>query len=267
METFQVIILALIQGLTEFLPISSSGHLILPSQLLGWKDQGFSFDVAVNTGSLLAIVIYFRTELWNMFTAWSKSIATQQTTPDSKLAWWIILATIPAVIFGYFGKDYIKANFRTIEVIATTTIVFGLLLWWADSLSNRKLTEYQAGWKKALFIGVAQALALIPGTSRSGVTMTAGLMMGLSREAATKFSFYMSIPTGLGAAILVTKDLLQSTQSIDMNALFFGTVVSFVSAYICIHYFLKVISKVGMIPFVIYRLLLGAVLCGVIFLS
>ncbi|MBE8167896.1 MAG: undecaprenyl-diphosphate phosphatase [Shewanella sp.] len=267
MDTFQIVVLALIQGLTEFLPISSSGHLILPSQLLGWQDQGFSFDVAVNTGSLLAIVIYFRIELWNMFIAWSKSLATQQSTPDSKLAWWIILATIPAVIIGFTFKDYIKIHFRTIEVIAATTIIFGLFLWWADTLSNRKLTEYQTGWKKALFIGVAQSLALIPGTSRSGVTMTAGLMMGLSREAATKFSFYMSIPTGLGAAILVTKDLVQSSQVIDYNALIIGTIVSFVSAYICIHYFLKVISKVGMMPFVIYRLLLGAVLCGVIFLG
>ncbi|MCH1918468.1 undecaprenyl-diphosphate phosphatase [Shewanella sp. A3A] len=262
METFQVVILALIQGLTEFLPISSSAHLILPAQLLGWPDQGLSFDVAVNTGSLLAVVIYFRRELWTMAGAWTVSIVKREPSAESKLAWWIILATIPAVICGFAFKDFISTNLRSSAVIATTTIVFGLLLWWADYAGKRQLSEYQAGWKKALFIGVAQALALIPGTSRSGATMTAGLMLGLTREAAARFSFLMSVPVSLGAAILVTKDLLESPAAIDTHALILGTVLSFVSAYACIHYFLKIISKMGMLPFVIYRLALGLFLVG-----
>lgn len=262
METFQVVILALIQGLTEFLPISSSAHLILPAQLLGWPDQGLSFDVAVNTGSLLAVVIYFRRELWTMAGAWSVSIVKRESSAESKLAWWIILATIPAVICGFAFKDFISTNLRSSAVIATTTIVFGLLLWWADYAGKRQLSEYQAGWKKALFIGVAQALALIPGTSRSGATMTAGLMLGLTREAAARFSFLMSVPVSLGAAILVTKDLLENPAAIDTHALILGTVLSFVSAYACIHYFLKIISKMGMLPFVIYRLALGLFLVG-----
>ncbi len=266
MDTLQVILLALIQGLTEFLPISSSAHLILPAQLLGWQDQGLSFDVAVNTGSLLAVVIYFRHELLNMFNAWSKSLVTRQQTDDSKLAWWIILATIPAVIVGFTAKDFIETHFRNIEVIATTTIVFGLLLWWADKLSERNLSEYQAGWKKALVIGLAQAMALIPGTSRSGATITAALFLGLGRQAAARFSFLMSVPVSLGAAILVAKDLMESPQAIDYQALGLGLVLSFVAAYACIHYFLKIISKMGMTPFVIYRLALGALLCGVIWL-
>ncbi|WP_299011585.1 undecaprenyl-diphosphate phosphatase [uncultured Shewanella sp.] len=266
MDTFQVIILALIQGLTEFLPISSSAHLILPAQLLGWQDQGLSFDVAVNTGSLLAVVIYFRHELYSMFTAWTGSIVNREQNEESRLAWWIILATIPAVVVGFTAKDFIATHFRHIEVIAATTIIFGLLLWWADRMSREGLTEFQVGWKKALFIGLAQAVALIPGTSRSGITMTAGLMLGLTREAAARFSFLMSVPVSLGAAILVTKDLISSEQAIDYHALGLGIVVSFVSAYLCIHYFLKIISKMGMTPFVIYRLLLGLVLCGFIFL-
>ncbi|MGI2096208.1 undecaprenyl-diphosphate phosphatase [Shewanella glacialipiscicola] len=265
MDTFQVIILALIQGLTEFLPISSSAHLILPAQLLGWEDQGLSFDVAVNTGSLFAVVIYFRHELWTMFNAWIASIFKGKQSEDSKLAWWIILATLPAVFFGFLAKDYIATHLRNTEVIAVTTVLFGLLLWWADRMSRRDLTVYQTGWRKALLIGFAQALALIPGTSRSGATMTAALMLGLSRDAAARFSFLMSVPVSLGAAILVGKDLVKSELPIDYQALTLGTLVSFVAAYACIHYFLKIISRMGMTPFVIYRLALGAVLCGFIF--
>lgn len=264
METFQVILLALIQGLTEFLPISSSAHLILPSQLLGWEDQGFSFDVAVNTGSLLAVVIYFRHDLWAMTQAWITSLVKGEQTDESKLAWWIILATIPAVIFGFAAKDFIATHLRNTTVIASTTIIFGLLLWWADRMSRSELTVYQTGWRKALLIGFAQALALIPGTSRSGATMTAALMLGLSREAAAKFSFLMSIPVGLGAAILVTKDLIESPEAIDYQALGIGMLVSFIAAYACIYYFLKFISRMGMTPFVIYRLILGSVLFALI---
>ncbi len=266
MDTFQVVILALIQGLTEFLPISSSAHLILPAQLLDWQDQGLTFDVAVNTGSLLAVVIYFRNELWKMFTAWTGSIATQQQTQESKLAWWIILATIPAILVGFTAKGFIETHLRSIEVIAFTTIVFGLLLWWADRMTREGFNEFQVGWKKALVIGIAQAMALIPGTSRSGATITAALMLGLSREAAARFSFLMSVPVSLGAAILVVKDFFESGQSVDIYALALGTTVSFIAAYLCIHYFLKIISRMGMTPFVIYRLLLGAVLCAIIFM-
>jgi undecaprenyl-diphosphatase len=264
METFQIILLALIQGLTEFLPISSSAHLILPSQLLGWKDQGFSFDVAVNTGSLLAVVIYFRHDLWTMAKAWVLSLVKGEQSHESKLAWWIILATIPAVIFGFAAKDFIATHLRNTTVIASTTIIFGLLLWWADRMSRSELTVYQTGWRKALLIGFAQALAIIPGTSRSGATMTAALMLGLSREAAAKFSFLMSVPVGLGAAILVTKDLIESPEAIDYQALGIGMLVSFFAAYACIYYFLKFISRMGMTPFVIYRLILGSVLFALI---
>lgn len=265
MDTFQVILLALIQGLTEFLPISSSAHLILPSQLFGWSDQGLSFDVAVNTGSLFAVVIYFRHDIVTLAKSWFSSFTGKQSQ-ESKLAWWIILATIPAVIVGFTAKDFIETHFRNTLVIAITTIVFGLLLWLADRMSKAQLSEFQMGWKKALLIGLAQAMALIPGTSRSGATMTAALMLGLTREAAARFSFLMSIPVSFGAALLVTKDLVESPAAIDYQALGLGIVVSFIAAYLCIHYFLKFISKIGMTPFVIYRLLLGGLLLGMLYL-
>ena len=265
MDTFQVIILALIQGLTEFLPVSSSAHLILPSQILGWEDQGLAFDVAVHIGSLAAVILYFRKEVVALLTSWFASIFKGKHSQDSKLAWWIILATLPAVFFGFALKDAIETHLRGPGVIAITTVIFGLLLWWADRMSRCELSEYQTGWKKALLIGFAQALALIPGTSRSGATITAALMLGLNREAAARFSFLMSIPVILGAAILMGKDLVETGTTIDYASLALGVGVSFVAAYACIHLFLKIISRMGMTPFVIYRLALGAVLCAFIF--
>ncbi|WP_434356977.1 undecaprenyl-diphosphate phosphatase [Parasalinivibrio latis] len=248
--------LALIQGLTEFLPISSSAHLILPSEVLGWPDQGLAFDVAVHVGTLMAVVLYFRTEVITLLKAFFASFSGDRS-PEAKLAWMIALATIPACIFGLLMKDFIEIYLRSAYVIATTTIVFGLLLWWVDRNAKLADDEYQCDWKKALFIGIAQALAMIPGTSRSGATMTAALYLGMTREAAARFSFLMSIPIILLAGGYLGMKLVTGSEPVDWMALAIGIVVSFISAYICIHYFLKLISRMGMTPFVIYRILLG----------
>lgn len=260
MSTLEVIVLALIQGLTEFLPISSSAHLILPSVLLGWQDQGLAFDLVLNIGTLAAVLIYFRQEVFKMSSAWVTSIKSKQQTQDSKLAWWIIWATIPAALIGFFGKDLIETYLRSGYVIAVTTVVFGLLLWWADTYAKQVKDEYQAGLKGAIFLGFAQALALIPGTSRSGITITAGLMLGLTRNAAARFSFLMSIPIiGMASGYDLLKFIV-SDEYVDWSSLFLGAGVSFLSAILCIHFFLILLNKVGMLPFVIYRLILGAVL-------
>ncbi|MDO6692909.1 undecaprenyl-diphosphate phosphatase [Aliiglaciecola sp. 3_MG-2023] len=265
MTLFEIIVLAIIQGITEFLPISSSAHLILPSELLGWQNQGLAFDVAVHVGSLLAVMIYFRADIARMMVAWLQSGFSKQQSDDSKLAWWVILATIPAVVIGFVAKDLIEEYARSALVIAFTTIVFGLLLWYADVTGKLTKNIYQLTWKNALFIGIAQAIALIPGTSRSGITMTAGLMLGMNRESAARFSFLLSIPVILGAGLLATLDLLQADTAVDWEALFYGIGLSFISAYACIFLFLSWISKIGMLPFVIYRLVLGAVLLGFVF--
>lgn len=266
MTLFEIIILAIIQGLTEFLPISSSAHLILPSEVLGWNDQGIAYDVAVHVGSLLAVMLYFREDIWRLTGAWFSHGFTSNQTQDSRLAWWVILATIPAVIFGFAFKDFIEIYARSALVIAITTIGFGLLLWYADSKASQTKTVDHITWKNVVFIGLAQAIAIIPGTSRSGITMTAGLMIGLNRESAARFSFLLSIPVILGAGTLATLDLLQSRSAVDWNALLFGAVFSFVSAYACIYLFLAWISKIGMLPFVIYRLILGAALLLFVFI-
>ncbi|MEH0666850.1 undecaprenyl-diphosphate phosphatase [Vibrio scophthalmi] len=257
MSYFEAFILALIQGLTEFLPISSSAHLILPSAILGWDDQGLAFDVAVHVGTLAAVIIYFRQEVVTLLSSFFASIFRAERSKEAKLAWMILLATIPACIFGLLMKDIIELYLRSAWVIATTTIVFGLLLWWVDKTATLADDEYQAGWKKALFIGLAQAMAMIPGTSRSGATMTAALYLGFTREAAARFSFLMSIPIILLAGGYLGLKLVISGEPIHTGFLLTGIVTSFVSAYLCIHFFLKLISKMGMTPFVIYRLLLG----------
>lgn len=256
MSTLEIFILSLIQGFTEFLPISSSAHLILPSQILGWNDQGLAFDVAVHLGTLLAVVIYFRKEVLSLLGAWGGSFAGKHSG-ESRLAWWIIVGTIPAGLFGLFAKDLIELYLRSAWVIAGTTIFFGLVLWWADAKAKQVKDEYELTLSNAIFIGLAQAMALIPGTSRSGVTMTAGLMLGLTRESAARFSFLLSIPIIIMSGGYTALGFLEDGIVVNWSELAYGAVLSFISAYVCITFFLNVISKMGMLPFVIYRLLLG----------
>ncbi len=264
MSTLEIIILALLQGLTEFLPISSSAHLILPSQILGWQDQGLAFDVAVHVGTLLAVMMYFRKEVGAMAVAWLGTVGVGpekgKQSFDGKLAWWILFATIPAGLFGLLGKDFIEEHLRSALVIAATTLLFGFLLGFADVKAGNRTTHKpmeKLGIKGAMLIGLAQAIALIPGTSRSGITMTIGLMLGLSRDNAARFSFLLSIPAIAMAGSYLTLKLVLSSEAVDWFAMGLGSLLAFISAYACIHYFLILLEKLGMMPFVIYRLILG----------
>lgn len=264
MELLHIVVLAIIQGITEFLPISSSGHLILPKELLGWPEQGLAFDVAVHVGTLVAVVTYFRQDIINIVSSWVLSLTgsslTQVQTENSRIAWYIALATIPAGIAGLLFDSFIEANLRTTLVIATTTILFGILLGVADRGANTKTKDLaQMTITIALIIGCAQALALIPGTSRSGITITAALFCGFAREPAARFSFLLSIPIILLSGGYKTVQLL-GLPSVNWGDLVLGIFLSAISAYICIHYFLKFISRIGMMPFVIYRLVLGGLL-------
>ncbi len=257
---YQIVFLALIQGLTEFLPISSSAHLILPAQLLNWQDQGLAFDVAVHVGTLIAIVAYFRKDLVQIIAAWCVSIKRKESTSDSRLAWWICLATIPACVAGLLFDDFISTHLRSVEVIGYTTIGFGVLLWLSDRYGSSNKTEYDFCLKSVLSIGLAQALALIPGTSRSGITMTAARYLGFSRECAARFSFLLSIPLILAAGSMKLLELISSNISVDWISIGLGVALSAISAYFCIHLFLKWLNTIGFFPFFIYRLVLGSVL-------
>jgi undecaprenyl-diphosphatase len=260
MDNLQIIILAVVQGLTEFLPISSSAHLILVPVILGWPDQGLVFDVAMHLGSLSAVMLYFRRELLALTRDGFASVFKGRHSADSRLAWWIILGTLPAVVFGGLFKDVIETQLRSPLVIAATTIGFGILLGLADRLARHVRDEYSMTFGDALVIGLFQALALIPGTSRSGITMTAGLFLGLNRDAAARFSFLLSIPIILASGFFKTRDLVESTVPVDYGLLLLAVGLSAFSAWLCIKLFLSLIDRIGMMPFVIYRLLLGALL-------
>jgi len=261
-DILQIIVLALVQGLTEFLPISSSAHLILVPYLTNWSDQGLAFDVAVHVGTLSAVVIYFRKEIKQMFFAWFASLNGNHTE-DSKLAWGVLIGTIPVGLAGLLFADFISTSLRTPLVIAETTIIFGFLLWYADWSGKRERDEHSMTWRCVVIVGCAQAIALIPGVSRSGITITAGLMLGLTASAAARFSFLLSIPVILLAGGMETLGYLEVASIDDVNDLLIGAAISAVSAYLCIHVFLKLLDRIGMTPFVMYRMLLGIILLNI----
>ncbi|RUO30374.1 undecaprenyl-diphosphate phosphatase [Aliidiomarina soli] len=260
MDLLHVIILAIIQGLTEFLPVSSSAHLLLVPVVTSWQDQGLAFDVALHIGSLSAVVIYFRHEIARMWWAWIQSLRTRQVDEDGKLAWAVLLATIPVAVAGLLFNDFISSTLRSPLIVAAGLIGFGIVLGIADWRHRGNRSEYQMSRWDVLCIALAQALALIPGTSRSGITITAALFLGLSREAAARFSFLLSIPVIALAGGYETLGLVQADTEVDWLALVVGAVLSGLSAYLCIHYFLAFIRKIGMQPFVVYRILLGLLL-------
>ena len=268
MSWFQLIFLALIQGLTEFLPISSSAHLILPSKLLGWPDQGPLIDVMAHFGSLFAVLLYFRRDVSDIFRGFFDLLQRKLNT-NSALALNLILSTPPALIAGFLlASTGIDDAMRLLPVIAATTIIFGVLLWLSDVKAKSDKPVADLTWRGAATLGLAQSLALIPGTSRSGITMTAGRALGLSREASARFSMLMSLPIigagGLYASYkLMTADAAEQTATLANGLVVAG--LSFVTAYACIALFMKWVGRIGFFPFMIYRLALGAGLLLFIF--
>ena len=260
MDIFQIITLALLQGITEFLPISSSAHLILLPMFTNWQDQGLAFDVAVHLGSLLAVMLYFRKLLIKSMAAWFVSLQTRQQTPESRLIWAVFFGTIPVGLCGLLFKDFIDENLRSATVIAITTVVFGVLLWLADYRGIKQRQQDSLNWQAVLWIGMAQALALIPGVSRSGITITAALALGFNRKTAAQYSFLLSIPVIILAGGLLSIELIQSDTVVLWDMLGLAVVLSAFSAYVCIALFLRVLDVIGMLPFMVYRLILGAVL-------
>ncbi len=258
-DVLQVTLLALIQGLTEFLPVSSSAHLILPAALLGWEDQGLAFDMAVHLGTLLAVICYFRRDLQAILLGMLVQIGTGKRSESGTLGWHLVLATVPVLVGGFLLQDLVATTLRSVTVIALATIVFGVLLWVADRASAGSRTLMQLDWKISLLIGLAQVLALVPGTSRSGITMTAALFCQLDRQAAARFSFLLSIPVIAGAAVLMVADLL-AAPAVNWAELVYATLVAALTAFACIHWFLKLITRLGFLPFVLYRLFLGSIL-------
>lgn len=256
MDKLQLVLLAIIQGLSEFLPISSSAHLILPSQLLGVADQGLAFDVAVHVGSLVAVLIYLRRDLYILSLGWIRSLGGGRATPESRLVWFLAIGTVPVGIAGLVFSDVIEKHLRSTTVIATATIVFAIVLAAADRLGSHTRKLSSVTWKNAVIIGLAQMLALIPGTSRAGITMTAALALGFERREAARYSFLLAIPvialSGGYQALQVSRETMA-----PWGDLLLGAAFAAITAMLCIHFFLALVERIGMMPFVWYRLALG----------
>ena len=261
MDIVQAITLAFIQGLTEFLPVSSSAHLVVLPKFLDWHDQGLAFDAILHFATLCAVVLYYRSTLVSIGTDFFSSIASRRMQGDSMLAWGVLLGTIPVGITGLLFNDAIEAHLRSFQVVAYATIFFGILLGLSD-WTNKSLDKSRdmIHGMDIFVIGCFQALALIPGTSRSGITITAALFMGLSRGLSIKFAFLLSIPVITLATILKSIDLLQSPNQIDWLILVISFAVAFLTSYLTIVFFIRLVERIGFLPFVVYRILLGALL-------
>lgn len=267
MELWHVVVLALVQALTEFLPVSSSGHLGLVGFFLGWPYQGLTFDLALHFGTLTAVLIYYRRDLWAMTRAVlsrGPSLADQQ---HRRLGWGLVASTVPAVIVGVAMGDALAESLRAPLLIAINLIVFGIVLGIADRLGSKQRDVWTVGYRDALLIGLAQALALIPGVSRSGITMTAGLAMGLTRVDAARYTFLMSVPITAAACAHGLLNLLKSSEAVDVWAFVIGAAVAAVAGLGCIHFLLGFLRRAGMLPFVVYRIALGAAVLGVLALN
>ena len=253
--------LAIVQGLTEFLPVSSSGHLVLLSKLLDWPDQGQTIDVAIHIGSLLAVVIYFLKDLLSMSKDLGKSfLLPSNKYPQSKLFWLIVVATIPVVIAGYFISKINAVWLRSTEVIGWSILIFGIVLYAADKIGMTIRKCKHLDVTDAFVIGVSQCLALIPGTSRSGITMTAARFLGMERCEAAKFSMLLSIPTIIGAGVLLGYEIYLSGNIVFTHSIISAIIYSFTASIISIYVMMWWLKNSSFTPFVIYRIILGIVL-------
>ena len=260
----QIIVLALIQGITEFLPISSSGHLILVPAVTGWPDQGVVTDMVTNVGTLAAVIIYFWRDVVHMF--WGAlDLVKRKTTANSQLAFHVIIGTVPIIIVGMLLKfTGLDQHIRSATLVAVNAIVFGVLLCVADAYGLLHRTVSGMNWKSALIIGGAQALSLSPGTSRSGVTISAARGLGFTRPEAARFSFLLSIPANGAASLLIIGEALESGQTISGPVILTGLLTFFI-ALGTMTVLMRMIKTMSFLPFVIYRIILGGVLLGLIY--
>ncbi len=259
LDLFKAVVLGVVQGLTEFLPISSSAHLAIIPQLFGWEDPGAAFTAVVQIGTEVAVVLYFAKDIWRIATAWLKSLVRPELrgTHDARMGWYVIIGSVPIVILGVALKNVIESDFRNLWIIGTTLVLLGLVLGAADRFSSDDKTMQDVGLKHAILMGLAQALALIPGVSRSGATISMGRILGFGREASARFAFLLAIPAVLGAGIFSLKDIPNGHNAYGWGPTVVGTVVAFVVGYAVIAWLLRYVSTRSYAPFVWYRIALG----------
>jgi undecaprenyl-diphosphatase len=250
----QAVILGLAQGLGEFLPISSSAHLVLIPWLLRWTDPGLTFDVALHVGTVVAVVLYFWKDWWQLIIKGFTDVRSVK----GRLFWYLVVATVPGAIAGFLLEKKAETLFRSPLLIATMLILMGIFLYWADRRSSKKIEINYITFRASLLIGISQALAIIPGVSRSGITMTAGLLMGLTREGAARFSFLLSTPIIFGAAMVKLPGVISDPSAITIDFTI-GMAVSFITGIASIGFLLRYVQTKDFLPFVWYRFIVGAV--------
>ncbi len=266
MDLLRSVVLGIIQGLTEFLPISSSAHLAIFPQLFGWDDPGAAYTAVVQIGTELAVIIYFWRDIWTIATAWLRGLFNKaaRSDPNWMMGWFIIIGSSPIVILGLVLEDLIDREFRNLWVMAIMLIVLGVMLGIADRVGRKARPIESLTLGHAILFGLAQACALVPGVSRSGATITMGLMLGYDRRAATRYAFLLAIPAVVGAGIYKLKDIPGGENAYGTMPTVVGTVVSFVVGMAVIHWLLKYVSTNSFAPFVIYRVILGATVLGLL---
>jgi undecaprenyl-diphosphatase len=268
MDVFQSIVLGIVQGLTEFLPVSSTAHLRIVPAFFGWDDPGAAFTAVTQLGTMTAVIIYFRADLYRVARAWLASLRRPELRGalDARMGWYLIIATVPIVIFGKLFEHPIENGARDLYVIGTTLIVFGLVLFVADRVGRRDRQLEDIQTRDGVAIGLAQSIALIPGVSRSGSTISAGLFLGLTREAAARFSFLLSIPAVVLSGVYELSKIVRGTESTDTGAgsLILATVLAFVFGYLSIAFLLRYLTTHDLTPFVIYRVVLGVIVLSLV---
>ena len=268
-DYLQALVLGIIQGLTEFLPISSSAHLRIFPELVGWGDPGAAFTAVSQIGTELAVLLYFRKDIWNIATTWIRSLYTPELRGDlnARMGWYVIIGSLPIVILGLLLQDLIRTEFRSLWIIGTTLIVFGIVLGIADRVGSTEKTAKDLTWRHAVLYGLAQAAALVPGVSRSGGTISMGRFLGYDRAAATRFAFLLAIPAVIGAGVFELKSVLECdagsaaeecVNAYSGGATFVATVAAFIVGYAVIAGLLRYLQSNTFSPFVIYRIMLGS---------
>ena len=272
MSTLQSIVLGIVQGLTEFLPISSTGHLRIVPAFLGWEDPGAAFTAVTQLGTMAAVLLYFREDLWRITVAWVRTLRPalrERSLPpdlDARIGWYIVLGTIPIGIFGLAFKDQIETGARDLYLIGIALIVLGLVLLLAERVGTRERSIEQIEARDGLVVGFAQALALVPGVSRSGATITAGLFLGLDRQTAARFSFLLSVPAVVLSGLLELGSILsgEEGQHVSTGRLALATLLAFVTGYAAIAWMLRYLAHHSTVVFVVYRVALGILVLALV---
>lgn len=266
LDLLKAVVLGLIQGLTEFLPISSSAHLRIFPEWFGWGDPGAAFTAVIQIGTEVAVLLYFRKDIWRIATTWLRSLVKPEYRGhlDARMGWYVIIGSLPIVVLGILLKDVIERDFRNLWVVATMLVVLGAVLGVADRTATQERSMKQIGLRQSVLMGCAQALALVPGVSRSGATISMGLFLGLEREAATRFAFLLAIPAVVGAGLFTLPDIGAGDNAYGWGPTLVATVVSFLVGYAAIAWLLRYVSTRSYMPFVVYRIALGLLTMGLL---